>query len=115
MRPPLLLAILSLAAATISARAALASESYYVMIFGSESSPKRLNDTHTWATFIRAIGEGTDPAGYALEYQTVSWLPATGNVRVWAVRGETGMNLDLWQSLDFVLRNGESVTLWGPY
>src|SRR5215467_12861159 len=33
-------------------------ERYYSMIFGSQSSPKRLQYTHTWATFIRVVGEG---------------------------------------------------------
>jgi hypothetical protein len=32
-------------------------EFYYVMIFGSQSKPKLLQYTHTWATFIRAIGD----------------------------------------------------------
>ena len=41
-------------------------EFYYVMIFGSESSPKQLRYTHTWATFVRAVGEGPDPRNYAL-------------------------------------------------
>jgi hypothetical protein len=33
-------------------------ERYYSMIFGSQSSPKLLRYTHTWATFIRVEGEG---------------------------------------------------------
>ena len=39
-------------------------ERYYSMIFGSQSSPKLLQFTHTWATFIRVVGEGDDPNGY---------------------------------------------------
>lgn len=33
-------------------------EFHYVLIFGSQSSPKFLRHTHTWATFVRAVGEG---------------------------------------------------------
>ena len=39
-------------------------EFYYAMIFGSQSNPKLLQYTHTWATFIRAVGEGTDANNY---------------------------------------------------
>ena len=39
-------------------------EFYYVMIFGSQSDPKLLRYTHTWATFVRAVGEGPDPSNY---------------------------------------------------
>ena len=40
-------------------------EFYYVMIFGSQSKPKLLQYTHTWATFIRAVGEGPDANNYS--------------------------------------------------
>jgi len=43
-------------------RTARGGEFYYVMIFGSQSSPKLLRYTHTWATFVRAVGEGPDPS-----------------------------------------------------
>jgi hypothetical protein len=41
----------------VAASAAKGDEFYYVMIFGSQSKPKLLQYTHTWATFIRAIGD----------------------------------------------------------
>ena len=53
------------------------------MIFGSQSNPKQLRYTHTWATYVRAVGEGPDPTQYALEAHTISWLPQTLVVRVW--------------------------------
>ena len=45
------------------------------MIFGSQSKPKLLRYTHTWATFVRAVGEGPDLNTYSLELSTISWLP----------------------------------------
>ena len=36
-------------------------DQYYVMIFGSQSRPKLLQYTHTWATFVRVVGDGADP------------------------------------------------------
>lgn len=92
-----------------------AGEVYYVMVFGSQTHPKQLRYTHTWATFIKATGEGNDPNAYALEYNTISWLPATLEVKVWRPRAEPGVNLDLYQTLRAMHANGESVTMWGPF
>src|SRR5689334_1085665 len=44
--------------AALAAAPAKGAERYYALIFGSQSSPKRLRDTHTWATFVRVVGEG---------------------------------------------------------
>ena len=85
------------------------------MVFGSESHPKQLRYTHTWATFIKATGEGTDPNAYALEDHTISWLPATLEVKVLRPWPEPGVNLDLYQTLRAMYANGESVTMWGPF
>jgi hypothetical protein len=90
-------------------------ERHYVMIFGSQSSPKLLRYTHTWATFIRVVGEGDDPNGYQVYQHTISWLPATLDVRVFRPWPEPGVNLDLYATLDAVSRNGEGVTMWGPF
>jgi hypothetical protein len=90
-------------------------EAYFGMVFGSQSSPKLLRYTHTWATFIKAVGEGPDPRNYALEVHTISWLPRTLNVRTWAPRPETGVNLDLYQTLAAVYKNNENVIMWGPF
>jgi hypothetical protein len=90
-------------------------ERYYSMIFGSQSRPKLLSYTHTWATFIRVVGEGDDPSGYQVYLHTISWLPASLDVRTWALLPEKGVNLDLYSTLDAVSKHGESVTMWGPF
>ncbi len=88
---------------------------YYAMVFGSQSSPKLLRYTHTWATFIRVVGEGDDPAGVQVLQHTISWLPASLVVRTWTPFPEEGVNLDLYATLDAVSKDGESVTMWGPF
>jgi hypothetical protein len=90
-------------------------EFYYALIFGSQSSPKLLRYTHTWATFVRAVGEGPDPRNYAIQVHTISWLPRSLEVHVWRPWPEPGVNLDLYQTLDVVRSNRESVTMWGPF
>src|SRR5437660_16310 len=107
--------LLSVAALLASAAPASAGESYYIIIFGSQSHPKQLRYTHTWATLVRAVGEGPDSVGYHLEYATISWLPRTLNVRVLSPHGEPGVNLDLYTTLNVVLANRELITMWGPF
>ncbi len=94
---------------------ASAAEYYYGLIFGSQSHPKLLRNTHTWATFVRAVGEGPDLSTYQLYVHTLSWYPASMKVRVWAAKPEQGVNMTLEQTLAAVYANGESVTMWGPF
>lgn len=111
---PVAIALLGLAFAW-PAGEARGEEFYYVMIFGSQSRPKRLQYTHTWATFVRAVGEGPDANNYTLYPHTISWLPESLDVRTWNLVPEKGVNLDLDQTLDAVYRHREEVTMWGPF
>ena len=95
--------------------AARANDIYYVLVFGSQSRPKQLRYTHTWATFVHAVGEGTDPNAYALETVTISWLPRTLEVKVLRPWPEPGVNLNLAETFQAVGSNGEQVSLWGPF
>jgi hypothetical protein len=102
-------------ASVLSAGPARGDERYYALIFGSQSSPKRLRYTHTWATFVRVVGEGDDLNSYQVYQHTISWLPESLRVRTWALVPEKGVNLDLDATLDAVYRKGENVTMWGPF
>jgi hypothetical protein len=103
------------AALVIYAGEAKGDEFYYVMIFGSQSKPKLLQYTHSWATFIRAEGEGPDANNYSVTQHTISWLPQSLDVRTWSLLPEPGVNLDLYSTLDAVYREREHVTMWGPF
>jgi hypothetical protein len=107
--------VIALLAFALTAGKTRGEEFYYVMIFGSQSSPKLPQYTHTWATFIRAVGEGPDANIYALYQHTISWLPQSLDVRTWSFLPEPGLNLDLYQTLDAVRRDRENVTMWGPF
>jgi hypothetical protein len=106
---------LAVALTAMCAECAESAEFYYAIIFGSQSQPKKLKYTHTWATFVRAVGEGTDPNNYALTVHTISWLPQTLQVRVLRPWPEPGVNLDLDESFAAVSSNGEHVIAWGPF
>ena len=109
-----LLAAVGIILATSGAETS-AADYYFAMVFGSQSKPKLLRYTHTWATFIKASGGGPDLSTYALQVHTISWLPATLDVKTWTPFPEKGMNLDLYATLDAVLKNEEHVTIWGPF
>jgi hypothetical protein len=98
-----------------AAPSALAGEKYYISIFGSESSPKLPRYTHTWATFVRATGEGEDHSQYAIESCTISWLPASLKVRPLRLCAEPGVNFDLHATFDYALGQEQLISEWGPF
>lgn len=89
-------------------------ERYFVTLFGGQGDLFRPRTAHTWATFVRTF---VTPAGEVVVGEdTISWLPATLNVRPWALRSETGVNLTLQQTFDFMgSHRRQRVTVWGPY
>jgi hypothetical protein len=109
------LAGLGLCVIVFGAETAPADEYYFAMIFGSQSQPKLLRYTHTWVTLVRAVGEGPDLNTYSLELSTISWLPQTLEVMVLRPWPEPGVNLDLYQTLQAMTANKESITMWGPF
>ena len=109
---PVVIALLGLAFAMIASETK-GDEFYYAMIFGSQSKPKLLQYTHTWATFIRAVGDGSDANNYSVYQHTISWLPQSLDVRTWSLLPGPGVNLDLYRTLEAVYRDREHVTMWG--
>jgi hypothetical protein len=89
-------------------------DSYYAIVFGSQTHPKLLRFTHTWATFIR-VAASDIPGQPILEAHTISWLPESMNIQTWTPIPEPGVNLDLEQTLRVVLDERQRVTAWGPF
>jgi hypothetical protein len=90
-----------------------ASERYYITIFGAQSVPFRARYTHTWATFARTVAS---PSGEQLvEVTTISWMPATLQIRPFAVRPEPGVNLSLADTFAWISSFNGRVSVWGPY
>jgi hypothetical protein len=89
-------------------------ERYFVLIFGSQSTPKRPKYTHSWATVARVTGcDG--PRGPAVEELTISWMPESLDIQPLSFKVEPGKNLDLHFTIEEMLRNKESISVWGPY
>jgi hypothetical protein len=92
-----------------------ANERYYIIVFGSQSTPKLARFTHTWATGVVATwNEGqTEPS---LTTHTISWMPATLKIRTLRRFTEPGVNLGMSESIGIVQENGsQRVSMWGPY
>lgn len=99
-----------------TAGAAPADEFYYVALFGSQREPNDPNYSHTFATFVRASGDGPHATEYDVEdCFTISWLPANTRVRTRALLPEPGHDFTLEETLNIVLGDGERVSMWGPY
>jgi hypothetical protein len=80
----------------------------------SDRTPRVPRYTHTWATFVKATGEGPDHSKYQIETFTISWLPASLEVRSFRL-AEPGVNFDLYATFDFVLSQGQRISEWGPF
>jgi hypothetical protein len=112
MRPPS--PSTSLKAGDLLAAPKPAGERYYLIVFGSQSTPKLARRTHTWATMVRA---GTMPgrAEPVLEISTISWMPASLVIRPASVSVEPGTNLDLGFTVEEMRRHDERISMWGPF
>jgi hypothetical protein len=86
---------------------------HYLIVFGSESFPKRAKYTHTWAT----VAKVTECAGSSplVEERTISWIPASLEIHPLSFCVEPGQNLGLNFTIEEMLRQKETVSLWGPY
>lgn len=89
-------------------------EHFYITVFGSQTTPRIPRRTHSWATVVHVVdqAEGQPPL---VESHTISWYPASLEIRPWTFRTEPGVNLDLQETLQQVCANGEHVSQWGPY
>jgi hypothetical protein len=89
-------------------------ERYYVTLFGGQGDLLRPRTAHTWATFVRTASTPTGER--VVGEDTISWLPATLNVRPWALLSESGVNLTLQETFAFMgSHRRQRVTVWGPY
>jgi hypothetical protein len=95
--------------------AAGADEFYFVLVFGAQRVPNRPKYSHSFATFVRAVGDGPAVDTYALEAHTISWLPETMDIHVFRPLPERGRNFDLDTTLQAVRQMCDRVSLWGPY
>src|SRR5262245_34843720 len=89
-------------------------ERFFILLFSSQTCPKHPKYTHSWATVVKVTGcDG--PGAPKIEQSTISWLPATLNIRVWSLCVEPGVNLTLDFTIQEMLRTGQRVSMWGPY
>lgn len=89
-------------------------ERYYMLVFGSETTPRVPRYTHTWVTVVKTL-EAADAAPRVAEVHTISWMPADLDIQPWRFTPEPGRNLELHETLRMALDNREHVALWGPY
>lgn len=89
-------------------------ERCFVLIWASQRVPRTARYSHTFVTVVRAAAR-VPGSVEILEVHTISWLPATLDIRPLAVRPEPGVNLTLAETLAYARRNGERVSLWGPF
>ena len=80
MRTVSFAAVVALASLAIAAPSAEAAEFYYAMVFGSQSHPKLLRYTHTWATFVRAVMDQVGRDGFNAVWTSPETLPHAAEI-----------------------------------
>lgn len=90
-------------------------ERHFVLVFGAQPQPKVIKYSHTWATFVRVVDDAAAPGGVQLFAHTLSFYPASLNVRPLALHSEPGANLDLPTTLALMRQNNARTTVWGPF
>src|SRR5262245_1463642 len=101
-----------LSAPDLLAMPAPANTRYYVVLFGSQSSPKRPRYSHTWATAVKVTqAPGAQPV---IESHTISWLPTSMKIRAWQIWVKPGSNVELHTTIDEMLRTRQQIAMWGP-
>lgn len=89
-------------------------ERFFILVFGSQSTPKQAKYTHTWATIVKVTGcDG--PGAPGIEEHTISWMPASLDIHPLSFKAEPGANLQLHFTIEEMLRHDERVSVWGPY
>jgi hypothetical protein len=90
---------------------------YYLILFGGQGNFLRPRTAHTWATYVRAdpCPDGT----VRLDPFTISWLPATLDVRPLKLHPEPGVNLTLEETFAFMANARhpwlQRIAMWGPF
>jgi hypothetical protein len=90
-------------------------ELYFMIIFSQEGSGHEPWLSHTFATFVKATGTGSDRNQYRLEHHTISWLPASRDVRLLRLGPEPGKNFSREDTLRWARSLNVRISMLGPY
>ncbi len=107
--------IAALTVATTGSAQECGGDRYYVTLYGGHASVFRPHTGHTWAVYSRT-SPAADGQHAVAETFAISWMPATLNIRPFAPRPETGVNLTHEQSMAFMTSGRRPwVEAFGPY
>ncbi len=85
-------------------------DSYFVVLFGAQRPFfKQPRTCHSFAVFLH------QRENQSVESFAISWLPASGRVRPFALIPEMGKNWTLPETMDYCQANRMEITTWGPY
>jgi hypothetical protein len=100
---------------TVLSQRAQADESYYLIVYAAQRTPNVPRYTHTFATVVKATGEGKDRSKYKIEAHTISWIAKSKEVVLARTKPEPGINLSLQDSMRLAASFDEKVSMWGPF
>ena len=83
-------------------------ERFYVLIFSSQTVPRRPAYAHSWATVVRTVDKEAKACSIA-DQQTISWLPASLKIQPLYLHPVPPVNLSLHATVAYAHDNGERV------
>ncbi len=86
----------------------------YLFVFAADGVPYRPTRAHLFAA-LASVEKSPDNPPRLVDFTSMSWLPETMVVRALAMRPEKGRNVPLDETIEFSLKEGRLVFLWGPY
>jgi hypothetical protein len=84
-------------------------------MFSIQRTANRPKYSHTFATFVKAAGDGDSFENYRFDVITISWLPETLDIHVCRRRPEPGTLVNLPATLGWAEANGARISMWGPF
>jgi hypothetical protein len=89
-------------------------DTYYLLVFGSNTRPKRPEKSHTFGSLIHARGDGCHPSEQTLDVYTISWMPADMDITLLRPIPEKGGNLSLASTFDWITETNQETAVFGP-
>lgn len=87
---------------------------HFMIVYGFQDAINTPRNSHTFATFLESSWSESTGDFTGIQVHTISWYPASMEIRIFRLLPEAGVNLELAETLDLVASLGVSVMRWGP-
>lgn len=87
---------------------------HFMIVYGFQDAINTPRNSHTFATFLESSWSESTGDFTGIQVHTISWYPASMEIRIFRLLPEAGVNLELAETLNLAASLGVSVIRWGP-